>query len=228
MDGADGDKGPPGDPGPVGDPGPTGDPGPAGEVGDKGPTGDPGAVVWPIGIIVAWSGPVAEIPSGWSLCDGANGTPDLRDRMILGAGGSRSPGATGGAETHGHSFNQPNAHPALSHAGAAVSAHVVTQPDAHTQVPNHTHPQMRFPTATGGSTGFTVDTSMSGTPAAANDTGNPSGGVASVPHSGTAVAAHSVTQPNDHASASHAGGSVADGSSLSPWYALALIMRTSA
>jgi microcystin-dependent protein len=33
------------------------------------------------------------------------------------------------------------------------------------QMPSHTHTQMRLPTATGGSVGFTVDTSMSGTPA---------------------------------------------------------------
>ena len=78
-------------------------------------------------------------------------------------------------------------------------------------MPNHAHPQMRFPTATGGSTGFTVDTSMSGTPAAANNTGDPVGGVASVPHTGMAVGAHSdhaalthsVGQANDHAAQAH-------------------------
>ncbi|MFH1691503.1 MAG: hypothetical protein ABIC68_02895 [Candidatus Omnitrophota bacterium] len=39
----------------------------------------------PRGVIVAWSGTVADIPSGWILCNGANGTPDLRDRFIIGA-----------------------------------------------------------------------------------------------------------------------------------------------
>ena len=33
-----------------------------------------------------WSGKVDEIPAGWSLCDGGNGTPDLRSRFIVGAG----------------------------------------------------------------------------------------------------------------------------------------------
>ena len=37
------------------------------------------------GIIVAWSGPIASIPKGWALCDGTNGTPDLRDRFVVGA-----------------------------------------------------------------------------------------------------------------------------------------------
>jgi len=55
----------------------------------------------PRGTIVMWSGPT--IPEGWALCDGTNGTPDLRDRFILGAGGSYSVGATGGAESVSHS-----------------------------------------------------------------------------------------------------------------------------
>src|SRR5207237_1315846 len=38
------------------------------------------------GIIVLWSGLASAIPSGWVLCDGTNGTPDLRDRFIIGDG----------------------------------------------------------------------------------------------------------------------------------------------
>ncbi|MDD5610562.1 MAG: hypothetical protein PHH69_03335 [Candidatus Omnitrophica bacterium] len=38
-----------------------------------------------IGSIVIWSGTVASIPAGWQLCDGTNGTPDLRDRFVVGA-----------------------------------------------------------------------------------------------------------------------------------------------
>lgn len=39
----------------------------------------------PRGIITMWSGAIAAIPPGWALCDGTNGTPDLRDRFIAGA-----------------------------------------------------------------------------------------------------------------------------------------------
>ena len=39
----------------------------------------------PAGVIVMWSGTVATIPSGWLLCNGSNGTPDLRNRFIIGA-----------------------------------------------------------------------------------------------------------------------------------------------
>lgn len=37
------------------------------------------------GIIVMWSGTIASIPTGWYLCNGSNGTPDLRDKFIVGA-----------------------------------------------------------------------------------------------------------------------------------------------
>jgi microcystin-dependent protein len=37
------------------------------------------------GMIMMWSGSIATIPSGWLLCNGSNGTPDLRNRFIIGA-----------------------------------------------------------------------------------------------------------------------------------------------
>jgi len=39
----------------------------------------------PAGVIVMWSGTIATIPSGWYLCDGNNGTPDLRNKFIIAA-----------------------------------------------------------------------------------------------------------------------------------------------
>ena len=50
----------------------------------------------PSGCIVIWSGSSASIPSGWYLCNGSNGTPDLRNRFIVGAGSTYAVGATGG------------------------------------------------------------------------------------------------------------------------------------
>ena len=46
-----------------------------------------------------WSGSIASVPSGWALCNGLSGTPDLRDRFIVGAGSSYAPGNTGGANS---------------------------------------------------------------------------------------------------------------------------------
>lgn len=51
----------------------------------------------PVGGIIMWSGSVASIPSGWALCNGLNGTPNLQDRFIVGAGSSYNPNDTGGA-----------------------------------------------------------------------------------------------------------------------------------
>jgi microcystin-dependent protein len=53
----------------------------------------------PSGIILLWSGSIASIPSGWVLCNGANSTPDLRDRFVVGAGTTYAVNATGGANT---------------------------------------------------------------------------------------------------------------------------------
>jgi len=51
----------------------------------------------PSGGIVLWSGSIASIPSGWLLCDGTNGTPNLRDRFVVGAGSTYAVNATGGS-----------------------------------------------------------------------------------------------------------------------------------
>lgn len=53
----------------------------------------------PVGVIVLWSGAANTIPAGWALCNGQNGTPDLRDRFVIGAGLAYTVGATGGEET---------------------------------------------------------------------------------------------------------------------------------
>lgn len=51
----------------------------------------------PSGAILLWSGSTGSVPSGYYLCDGTNGTPDLRDRFIIGAGNNYAVNATGGS-----------------------------------------------------------------------------------------------------------------------------------
>jgi hypothetical protein len=119
--------------------------------------------------------------------------------------------ATGGAKTKAIS----------AHAGTAVGnhadhTHTYSQVVNHTHAvsvtdPGHVHLTQRYPTATGSSSGFTIDTSMSGTladntlPVKGNVTGitastaDPAGGVASGTTAGaSATLTHSVTQPSDH------------------------------
>lgn len=52
----------------------------------------------PVGTIVIWSGTENDIPKGWELCDGTNGTPNLKDKFVLGAGEKYSVGDEGGEE----------------------------------------------------------------------------------------------------------------------------------
>jgi len=53
----------------------------------------------PIGGIIMWSGSVGSVPSGYKLCDGNDGTPDLRDRFIVGAGNNYAVDSTAGITT---------------------------------------------------------------------------------------------------------------------------------
>lgn len=56
----------------------------------------------PVGSIIMWSGTLNLILEDWQLCDGTNGTPDLRGRFVMGVSSGENPGATGGATTHTH------------------------------------------------------------------------------------------------------------------------------
>jgi hypothetical protein len=59
------------------------------------------------GMIMLWSGSTGSIPSGWVLCNGSNGTPNLTDKFVIAAGSTYAVGATGGSAdsivvTHTH------------------------------------------------------------------------------------------------------------------------------
>ena len=58
--------------------------------------------VVPVGGIIMWSGSIASLTSSapnFKLCDGNNGTPDLRNRFIIGANADNSGNATTNIET---------------------------------------------------------------------------------------------------------------------------------
>lgn len=71
------------------------------------------------GMIQPWYGSTLDIPSGWALCDGTNGTPDLRNRFIVGAGSTYSLNATGGATTGTTSTEGSHSHTGAT--GATVA-----------------------------------------------------------------------------------------------------------
>jgi hypothetical protein len=84
--------------------------------------------VTPIGGIIMYKGAIADLPSGWSFCDGTNGTPDLRNKFIIGAsadsGGQANTTVTGSTTKTGGTAN------------AIVVSHTHT---ATVTDPGHTH-----------------------------------------------------------------------------------------
>ena len=69
--------------------------------------------------IVMWLGTLANIPNGWTLCDGGSSTPDLRDKYILMASsGGADVGNTGGIVSHTNS--SPSTH---THSGSTSHTH---------------------------------------------------------------------------------------------------------
>lgn len=84
----------------------------------------------PRGIITMWSGATNAVPSGWALCDGNNGTPNLKDRFIVGAGQSYGVGNTGGSITRTPSVWTNAAGTGIQVAGTAITE---------AQMPWHTH-----------------------------------------------------------------------------------------
>lgn len=73
----------------------------------------------PSGLIAIWKGSTSTIPDGWALCDGQNGTPDLRDKFVLGAGNLYSVGNTGGEKTHTLTVSEMPSH---THGSSGSSA----------------------------------------------------------------------------------------------------------
>lgn len=135
----------------------------------------------PSGAIIMWAGAISAIPSGFVLCNGANGTPDLRDKFVKGASNNQEAGGTGGAATHTHAD-----HAAMSHTGAAVADHAALT-HAGCAVADHT----LVSTKQGSSSGNVV-TTKTHTVTQANQ---------------HAAQSHSVTQPAQHGAQSHAAAS---------------------
>ena len=180
--GADGAQGPQGIQGVQGPAGADGATGPQGPQGDEGPPGSGTTLdqVYPVGCIYTTTvstNPATVFGFGTWTAFGAG-------RVLVGFDSGQTEfdtaEETGGAKTITLTAAQ---------SGLPQHTHAVTDP-------GHVHAQQRFPTATGGSTGFTVDTSMSGTPAAANNTASAVTGLTvNNVNAADASSAHSNLQP---------------------------------
>ncbi|WP_136525969.1 hypothetical protein [Geomonas ferrireducens] len=156
----------------------------------------------PKGGVIMWSGAVTAIPDGWALCDGTNGTPDLKDRFIVGAGKGYVTGATGGETAHILTIGEMPNH---NHSGATGN----DSPDHIHYDAGHTHIQNKFDssggvTQVGGGSGSGTNITNTST-----QPGFASIGGASTRHT--------------HMISAEGGG--APHNNLPPYYALAFIMK---
>ena len=131
--------------------------------------------VIPNGIIVMWGGSVASIPAEWNLCDGTNGTVDLRNRFIVCAGGTYTELTTGGSDST-----------TLTEAQLPSHTHSVTVNSKALSTTDHTH-SFSFPRNTGlESSGVTGANGAFSSSAYSSTTG--SGGAEDLSHDHTASA----------------------------------------
>jgi len=176
----------------------------------------------PIGMIVMWSGTV--VPTNWQICDGTNGTPDLRGRFIWGKSSSNTLNSTGGSAD---SIVVAHDHSATTSSIPSLSMSVENQQHAHTFITNtessdHTH---NVPTIVGGGTiqggaGLALGSTIS------------SGVSANHAHSGTtdtenAAHNHTISGTVTSTTTVVTAGISPTNTNLPPWYVLAYIMLMS-
>lgn len=87
----------------------------------------------PVGMISPYVGDVGSIPSGWSLCDGSGGTPDLRERFVMGTNTEVFVGNTGGSATHTHNLTTAGSHNHDGDTDAQTHSHAATSGDQFAQ-----------------------------------------------------------------------------------------------
>lgn len=176
----------------------------------------------PIGCIVMWSGTISTIPERWRLCDGANGTPDLRDKFVIGAKvdsvGKAQTTVTGSSTyTGGSKDNQLVSHTHTATNTASSTASTSTESDSWSGNINSGDANLNgngvFSNAGGGDTislNWRVDTNNQNR---------------SVNISHTYSHDHDVTIATSVSTTISTEGTVGTNGNLPPYYALAFIMK---
>ena len=112
---------------------------------------------FPSGGIIMWNGSVGSIPSGWVLCNGSSGTPDLRDRFVVGAGSTYAVNATGGSAD---AIVVSHTHSASASGGDHSHGGVLQQASSNTRITTNRASGTSTIDATGNNTGS--DTNSAG------------------------------------------------------------------
>jgi hypothetical protein len=193
-------------------------------------------------MIMLWSGSTSSVPSGWALCNGSSGTPDLRNRFVVGAGSTYAVNATGGSadavvvtHTHPLSGNTGSAGAQTLTASTSVSGtttaagahnHYVTQ--SNTSSSTFANNEQTFTWASAGGLGNSDYRGGARNERAnrgrSSDVGNHSHGLSiSASTSVSAVPNHVHTLSGNTGGASS--GVSGTNKNLPPYYALAYIMK---
>lgn len=132
----------------------------------------------PSGVILIWSGSTGSIPSGYVICDGTNGTPDLRNSFVLGAGNSYTVGQTGGStdaivvsHTHTATSTSTVTDPGHNHTGLNGAPFTSYDPPYATGGGFTGSGRYEFPTTATSTTGVTVSTSTTNASAGTSGSG---------------------------------------------------------
>lgn len=187
----------------------------------------------PSGVIVMWSGSTSSIPSGWALCDGSNGTPNLVDRFIIGANedwsGSPDVGDTGGSNTQSKIPNHSHNNGSLSIGSEGSHTHSSGSYSANSSgAHDHQSAQKRSQDADRTGTGYILINNLD-----AETTTDPVADYGSTTIDGNH--SHSISGNSGGVNGSHthgisgSTGTTGDGSSVDnrpSFYALAFIMKT--
>ena len=157
----------------------------------------------PTGIISLWSGSTGSIPSGWFICDGNNGTPDLRNRFIVGAGSTYAVAATGGS------------------ANATLVSHTHTATSTSTVSDTASEPQLLDADISSSSNLGRLSTSYGLVGSNLNEAGYIRDNISGNPFVKNVAASISVATTTTNSTE----GSSATNANLPPYYALAYIMK---
>jgi microcystin-dependent protein len=173
--------------------------------------------VLPTGIIVMWNSTAASIPAGWQLCNGSNGTPDLRGQFVVGAGGSYTPGDTGGASSVTLTANAMPIHTheltgSLTTGSAGGHTHTVTDP-------GHSHSISPAYFSASSPNGFTGSGGAGQTNSATQSATTGITIAAALDHT------HSLTLSGNTQSAGGTGGTTQPHENRPPYYALCYIQK---
>lgn len=185
--------------------------------------------------------------TSWHICDGTDGTPDMRDRVPVGASASKAKGASGGSETHDHAVSvtvAPHAATSItgsvdsaysgvssSTASASISGTVSSTTLSTTQMPSHNHKLEEsngtIPSGNLGAYGVLIpNTSARGTHATGGS-GSHTHGFSGGSHSHSipeSTHTHSAGTLKTPALSHTASGDAADASTLQPYVALHFLM----